>query len=144
MKEVITAIRDARSKAQLKPKDSIQLHILTENEEAYRPIVHIMGKQVNAGSVSFTKTNVPGTITVVVQKDKFFLEADAALDKGSQREQLEKDLEYLKGFLISVDRKLGNAKFVNNAKPEVVEMERKKKADAEARIRVIEESLALL
>jgi valyl-tRNA synthetase len=144
LKEVITAIRDARSKAQLKPRDSIQLHILAENEAVYRPIIHILGKQVNAGSVSFTKTNVPGTITVVVQKDKFFLETDAALDKGSQREQLEKDLEYLKGFLISVDRKLGNAKFVNNAKPEVVDMERKKKADAEARIRVIEESLGTL
>ena len=57
---------------------------------------------------------------------------------------MQKDLEYLKGFLVSVDKKLSNEKFVNNAKPEVVDIERKKKADAEAKIKVIEESLSSL
>ena len=58
------------------------------------------------------------------------------------KEQLEKDLAYLKGFLHSVDKKLGNEKFVNNAKQEVVEAEKKKKADAEEKIKVIMESLS--
>ena len=56
---------------------------------------------------------------------------------------LNKELEYLKGFLISIDKKLGNERFVANAKPEVIALEQKKKADAEAKIRVIEESLGL-
>jgi valyl-tRNA synthetase len=66
------------------------------------------------------------------------------LDTASQKEQLQKDLEYHKGFLISVEKKLSNERFVQNAKPEIVEIERKKKADAEAKIKAIEESLGSL
>ena len=62
----------------------------------------------------------------------------------SKRTNCSEDLEHLKGFLNSVDKKLNNEKFVQNAKAEVIEMERKKKTDAETKIRVIEESLALL
>jgi valyl-tRNA synthetase len=126
LKEVITAIRDARNKNQLKPKDTIKLHILTENNQTYKSIESILLKQVNAESVSYTSSSVPNSITVVVQKDKFFIETTTVLDTASQKEQLQKDLDYLKGFLISVERKLGNEKFVQNAKPEVIESERKK------------------
>ncbi len=141
LKEVITAIRDARNKNQLKPKDTIKLHILTENKDTYQAIESILFKQVNAESVSYTSANVANSITVVVQKDKFFIETTAVFDTASQKEQLQKDLDYLKGFLISVEKKLSNEKFVQNAKPDVIEIERKKKADAEEKIKVIEESL---
>lgn len=144
LKEVITAIRDAKNKNQVKPKDSIRLHILTENNETYKSIESILLKQVNAGSVSYTSTSVANSITVVVQKDKFFIETTTVLDTASQKEQLQKDLDYLKGFLASVEKKLSNERFVQNAKPEVIDAERKKKADAEAKIKVIEESLACL
>jgi valyl-tRNA synthetase len=79
-----------------------------------------------------------------VQKDKFFIGTSAIINTVSQKEQLVKDLEYQKGFLASVEKKLSNERFVQNAKPEVVEVERKKKADAEAKIKAIEESLASL
>ena len=142
LKDVITAIRDARVKAQLKPKDSVRLTILTDNKNTYQRIESILAKQVNAESISYA--DVPAgtnSITVVVNKDKFYLETTTEMDLSSQREQLQKDLDYLRGFLVSVDKKLNNEKFVNNAKPDVVEIERKKKADAEAKIKVIEESL---
>lgn len=144
LKEVITAIRDARVKNQLKPKDTIRLHILSDDATAYKSIESILARQVNAESVTYATASVSNSITVVVQKDKFFLETTTVLDTTSQKEQLQKDLDYLKGFLISVDKKLSNEKFVSNAKPEVVESERKKKADAEEKIKVIEESLASL
>ena len=144
LKEVISSIRDARNKNQLKPKDTIKLHILTENKETYQSIESILLKQINAESVSYTSTSVVNSITVVVQKDKFFIETTTVLDTASQKEQLQKDLDYLKGFLISVEKKLGNERFVQNAKPEVIDSERKKKADAEEKIKVIEESLASL
>lgn len=80
----------------------------------------------------------------MVQKDKFFIETTTELDTETQRAQLQKDLDYLKGFLVSVEKKLSNERFVSNAKPEVVDIERKKKADAEDKIRIIEESLAAL
>lgn len=144
LKEVITAIRDARVKNQLKPKDSIKLHVLTDNKETYTSIESILAKQINAESVSYTAESVANSITVVVQKDKFFMETTTVLDTASQKEQLQKDLDYLKGFLVSVEKKLGNERFVQNAKPEVIEIERKKKADAEEKIKVIEDSIASL
>lgn len=144
LKEVITALRDARNKAQLKMKDTIRLHIMTDGKDHYKDIETILAKQVNAESVAFTREPVSNCINVVVQKDKFFIETTTELDTTSQKEQLQKDLDYYKGFLQSVEKKLGNERFVQNAKSEVVEIERKKKADAEARIRAIEESLANL
>lgn len=144
LKEIITAIRDARNKNQLKPKDTIKLHIQSENQQVYSSIENILAKQINAESIEFTSDTIPNSITVVVQKDKFFIETNIELDTSSQKQQLQKDLDYLKGFLISVDKKLSNEKFVQNAKPEVIEVERKKKADAEEKIKVIEDSLSSL
>jgi len=72
------------------------------------------------------------------------LKTKLTIDTSIQKDQLLKDLEYQKGFLLSVEKKLSNERFVQNAKPEVVEVEKKKKADAEAKIKAIEESLASL
>jgi valyl-tRNA synthetase len=144
LKETITAIRDARNKNQLKPKEGIKLHILSATPGKYNAIESILAKQVNAEETGYTNESVSNTIAIVIQKDKFFIETTAVLDSASQKEQLIKDLEYQKGFLISVEKKLSNERFVQNAKPEVVESEKKKKADAEAKIRAIEESLAAL
>ena len=142
LKQVITAIRDARVKNSLKSKDPIQLHIQTANEASFRDVQGILLKQVNGEGLSFTNEAVPNTILVVSGKDKFYLQTESAIDNTSQKEQLAKDLEYLRGFLISVDKKLRNEKFVQNAKPEVVALEQKKRADAEAKIKAIEESLS--
>ncbi|MBL7737763.1 MAG: valine--tRNA ligase [Chitinophagaceae bacterium] len=144
LKETITAIRDARNKHQLKPKETIKLHIQASSAGNYKAIESILAKQVNAGSIHYTSEPVANCINVVVQKDKFFIETATVLDTSSQKEQLVKDLDYQKGFLASVEKKLSNERFVQNAKPEVVEAERKKKADAEAKIKAIEESLASL
>jgi valyl-tRNA synthetase len=144
LKETITAIRDARNKNQLKPKDAVKLHIQTTDLEGYKMIESILAKQVNAEEIHYVPAPVPNSITVVVERDKFFITTNNAFDTGSQKEQLLKELEYQKGFLASVEKKLSNERFTNNAKPEVVDAERKKKADAEARIKVIQESLDLL
>ncbi len=144
LKEVITGIRDVRNKQQLKPKEEIKLHIQTDSKASYQSFLDILSKQVNAKEVSFVNDSVAGATTAVVQKDKFYIESEKAVDTVSQKKELLKDLEYLKGFLVSVDKKLGNERFVQNAKPEVIEGERKKKSDAEAKIKAIEESLANL
>lgn len=141
LKQAITAIRDARTKNNIKLKEPIEL-FLHSNQLSLQDAAHILVKQVNAQSLSVTSQPIAGAIPVVSDKDKFYLKTESAIDHSSQKEQLQKDLEYLKGFLVSVDKKLGNEKFVKNAKPEVVALEQKKRADAEARIRTIEESLA--
>ena len=81
---------------------------------------------------------------MVYGEDKFYIESKEEIDTVALKEDLLKDLEYQKGFLQTVLKKLSNERFVQNAKPEVVEIERKKQADAEARIKTIEESLANL
>jgi valyl-tRNA synthetase len=144
LKQVISAIRDARNKNQVKPKDPIQLHIQTSATEAYRAIESILAKQVNAEQISYTSDSVANTIVVAVEKDKFFIATNQEIDTEALKEELQKDLDYQQKFLGSVIGKLSNERFVQNAKPEVVEFERKKQADAEARIKTIRESLANL
>jgi valyl-tRNA synthetase len=141
LKQAITAIRDARNKNQLKPRDAIKLHIQSPSKTMYQSIEDILSKQVNADLVEYAEQAPGNAIAVVVEKDKFFIEAPGAMNRESQVTQLQKDLEYLRGFLASVEKKLGNERFVQNAKAEVIEVERKKKADAEAKIKIIEESL---
>ncbi len=144
LKDSITTIRDARNKARLKPKDTIDLHIQPDDKAQYLIIEGLLAKQVNAKSVQYTQDNIPQGITVVMGKDKFYLITDAPVQAGNQKEDLLKEQQHLVGFLASVEKKLGNERFVQNAKEEVIALERKKKADAEAKLKIIEDSLAAL
>jgi len=142
LKDAITALRDARVKAQIKPKEPIGVFIQSGYEPAYSLLKPILARQINAHSIDFTREPVAGALTIVSGKDKFYIVTEQALDSGTQKEELRKELVYLKGFLDSVNKKLDNDRFVQNAKPEVVELERKKKADTEDKIKVVQESLA--
>ncbi len=142
LKAAITAIRDGRNKNQLKPKDPIQLYIQSPEPESYQGALPLLQKQVNAERIEFVSEPILKSINLVVDTDRFYLVSEATGNTESQREQLEKDLAHLQGFMVSVDKKLENERFVANAKPEVIELERKKKADALAKIRLIEETLA--
>ena len=144
LKNVVTGLRDARNKNQVKPKEKIKLFIQSDQSAIYQSIESILVKQINAESITFVSEQVNPSISTVIDKDKFYLQTEQPLDTNNQKEELLKDLNYQKGFLASVEKKLGNEKFVANAKPEVVASEQKKKADAEARIKAIEESLQSL
>jgi valyl-tRNA synthetase len=144
LKQVISALRDARNKNQIKPKDPIKLHIQAGSKEGYVSIENILLKQVNAESIAYTTTTIANTIVVAVEKDKFYIETGKQLDTAGLKNELLKDLEHQQKFLESVTKKLSNERFVQNAKPEVIELERKKQADSEARIKTILESLETL
>jgi valyl-tRNA synthetase len=145
LRDIITAIRDNRNKNGLKPKDTITLWIDSENQGFYDNVQDILRRQVNAENIGFTSEPKSGTIAVVVHSDKFYIEAElAVVDTEKQKEDMEKELVYLKGFLTSVEKKLSNDRFVQNAKPEIIDNERKKQADAVAKIKALEESLSLL
>ena len=142
LKNVISSLRDARNKNQLKPKESIELYIQTVSAETYQGIGNILCKQINASSIHFTNELVANSIVVAVEKDKFYIQSEKQLDSATLKDDLLKDLQHQQGFLLSVQKKLSNERFVSNARPEVIELERKKQADAEDRIRTIQESLA--
>ena len=144
LKNIISAIRDAKNKNNVKPKEPVSLYIETKQESSYQVIKEILSKQTNADKILLNQTPDSTAIMTVAGNEKIYIKSDAVIDTSIQKEKLEKDLKYLKGFLIAVEKKLSNDKFVQNAKPEVIELERKKKADAELKIEVIEQTLASL
>ncbi len=144
LKELISGLRDARNRNQLKPKEMIELFIQANDTGSYEAIQPILAKQVNAKQISFTNEPVNNSISVVIGKDKFYIITETPLDTGNQLAELEKELAHLQNFLLSVEKKLGNEKFVQNAKPEVLALEQKKKADATEKIKAVTESLANL
>ena len=141
LKNVITTLREARAKNQIKPKEEIKLSIQTQSSKAFQSIQPILLKQVNAASINYVQEAVSNSIVVAIEADKFYMVSEKEIDVENLKAELFKDLEYQKGFLLSVMKKLNNEKFVANAKPEVIASEQKKKANAEARIKTIEESL---
>jgi len=144
LKNIITAVRDAKNKNQVKPKQTVSLFIETNNEASYQTIKEILAKQTNADRILFNEKPDASSIMTVVGNEKIYIKSDTPIDTAVQKEKLEKDLKYLKGFLIAVDKKLSNDKFVQNAKPEVIELERKKKQDAQTKIKVIEQTISSL
>ncbi|HEU4606858.1 MAG TPA: class I tRNA ligase family protein, partial [Chitinophagaceae bacterium] len=143
LQQAITALRDAKTRNNIKPKEWMQVFLETEQAESYQSIAAILQKQVNAASIEFGKAPAEDTITVVVGKDRFHLLPEQPVDTEAQKAGLQKELEYLKGFLAAVEKKLSNERFVQNAQPAVVELERKKKQDAEDKIKIIEQSLGI-
>lgn len=144
LKNLITAIRDARNKFKLQQKEPVMLYIETGDKSDYHAFGGLFQKQVFANGLFFEKDPGGNAVQIICGNEKIHLVTTQEIDTGEQKEQLEKDLAYLKGFLNSVEQKLSNEKFVQNAKPEIVELERKKKADTVEKIRVIEQSLQAL
>ena len=144
LKDTISGLRDVRNKQQVKPKETIQLFIQTDDQGIYKKIENLLSKQVNTSEIGYTQDTVAGSFTTVIGKDKFYVVTEQPIDTGNQKSGLEKELQHLIGFLASVEKKLNNEKFVQNAKPEVIALEQKKKSDAESKIKVIQDALALL
>ncbi len=144
LQQLISAIRDTRNKNQLKPKETVSLAVDTAHTGFYQAAGHILQRQVNADNLEMTTEAPAGWIALVVQTEKVYLDCKITVDPEVQRSKMQEELEYLKGFLLSVDKKLSNERFVQNAKPEIIENERKKQSDAVAKIKTLEESLSLL
>lgn len=143
--DTIGEIRNTRASKGLSPKEALPLLVKNGESAPVKSFWPIISKLCNLSTVEFVQTApTSSTTTFMVRAQEFFIPLEGKIDIEKEREQLVKDLHYLKGFVTSVDKKLSNEKFVNNAKPEVVDVERKKKADAESKIKAIEESLARL
>jgi valyl-tRNA synthetase len=87
------------------------------------------------------KEPVAGASTFMAGKDEFFVPLENNIDPITEKLRIEKEIEYLKGFLHAVESKLSNERFVQNAKPEVVEIERQKKEDALSKLKILEAGL---
>lgn len=142
--EIITQVRNVRSSKGLSPKEPFKLNMdpaIDVGIKNFQPIIEKLG---NLSEVQITKDKEGSGTSFLVGSLEFFIPFDTTIDPEKEKASLLKDLEYQRGFLNSVSKKLENERFVNSAPAHVLEMERKKKADAEAKIKALEESLARL
>jgi valyl-tRNA synthetase len=142
--EVITNIRNIRKQKNISPKEKLQVFEKVNQGEIIRTYDDIIIKLCNLTSFEYVTEKVDGAFSFVLKHAEFFVPLSQNIDVDAEKERLAKDLDYNKGFLRSVQAKLANEKFVANAKPELLENERKKQADALAKIKAIEEQLASL
>jgi valyl-tRNA synthetase len=163
-KELIKKIREFRNNRNIKkdkpvglipidfPYDNSELNDRIKLVNAEAKVTRTTDEKINEKeAVKILVLNPKNLELILVDKYKFYIDLNELYNileatiinqqKKEQKEQLIKDLDYQKGFLASVEKKLSNERFVQNAKPEVIDIERKKKADAEAKIKAIEESL---
>ncbi|HEY9123693.1 MAG TPA: valine--tRNA ligase, partial [Bacteroidales bacterium] len=104
----------------------------------------VLIKMAGLETVSITSEKVDNTDSFMVLSTEFYLKTGITIDKEAESLKIKEELEYTKGFLASVMKKLSNERFVSGAPAQVVEMEKKKQADAEAKIKALEERLAAL
>ncbi len=140
VKEVVSEIRNTRNVKQISPKEALPLMIKSNSEIDYQTYQPVLSKLGNLSSVDFTNEKI--TANFIAGTDEFFIELSNQIDVEAERERIQKELTYLQGFLKSVTAKLSNERFVQNAKTEIVANEQQKKADAEAKIKMLEEGLA--
>jgi valyl-tRNA synthetase len=139
--EIVTNIRNLRSTKNISPKTALPLAIKTENQPLYRKFEGLLSKLANVSDITYTTDKADG-MSFLVKADEFFVNLEGELDVAAEIENLQKELEYTLGFKKSVEAKLSNERFVQNAKADIVEKERQKLADAEAKIATLQEALA--
>ncbi|QKG52184.1 valine--tRNA ligase [Hymenobacter sp. BRD67] len=141
---IVAGVRNVRNQKNLGPVKQLTLAVKTDDQAAilaYEPLVR---KLANLSDLSFAQEAPAGAVSFVQGSSEFFVPLDMQVDAVAERARLEKELGYATGFRDSVSKKLSNEKFVANAKPDVLERERQKLADAEAKIATLEQALKAL
>ena len=137
--EVINNVRKVRSDKNIAFRDAIQLVV---KGPANKDFDCVIAKLCNVSEVSYVAEAPAGAFGFIVGSTEFFVPLTGSVDVEAEIKKLEEELKYAQGFLKSVEAKLSNERFVSGAPAAVVDKERKKKADAEAKIAVIEQQLA--
>jgi valyl-tRNA synthetase len=138
--EIISGVRNYRQTKGISPRKAVEVYtnaVSFENEAVIKKLASI--SEIHFGE----KTDKP-SFTFLVGSTEVSIPLSEKLDLEEEKKKTEEEVKYLKGFLISVDKKLSNEKFVANAKPEVVDVERKKQKDAQDKIAILEEKLKSL
>lgn len=138
-KELVTTVRNVRAQKQLSPKEKLVVIEKSNVDKSYFDSVII--KLANLSAFNYSNEKVDGAFAFQIKTTEFFIPLANNINKEEEIARLTKELEYNQGFLQSVQKKLANEKFVANAKPEVIAIERKKESDALSKINAISEAL---
>ena len=142
VKEVISNIRSIRLQKNIAQKETLELQVIGEN-----PVVAfnaVIMKMCNLSSINIVENKADGAASFMVGTTEYAVPLGNMIDVEAEIARMEAELKHKEGFLQGVLKKLGNEKFVNNAPAAVLEMERKKQADAESIIKSLKESIAAL
>jgi valyl-tRNA synthetase len=140
-KETISAIRTIRNNQGIPNKEKLELFICFDKENYDAELLPVIGKLGNLSEISFVAAKPEGAISFMVKTTEYFIPLSGKLDIKGELAKIREELEYHRGFLISVMKKIDNQRFVQNAPANVLELERKKKSDSESKIRSLEERL---
>ncbi|PTX63463.1 valyl-tRNA synthetase [Kordia periserrulae] len=143
IQEVVSGIRTIRKEKNIANKDAISLTIVN-NEKATDTLDAVIAKLGNVDNISYSDEKLEGALSFRVKSNEYFIPMEGAIDIEAEIEKLTKELEYVEGSLKIVQKKLSNERFVNNAPEQVVANEKKKEADAIAKIETLKASLASL
>jgi valyl-tRNA synthetase len=138
--QVISGIRNLRKQIQIPFKTTVELHVINKASTTQK-FDGLISKLGNISKINYTDSSVEKAFSFRVHSNEYFLVADIAIDSEAEVAKIKEELNYTKGFLKSVQKKLSNTRFVLNAPEQVVASEKKKEADALAKIQTLESSL---
>ena len=143
IKEIITGIRNVRTQKNIAQKEALDLQVMGDSRKVimYEDVVK---KLCNLSSIETVTEKPEGAASFMVGTTEYFIPLGGMINVEEELAKLEADLKYQEGFLQSVLKKLSNEKFVGKAPAHVIEMERKKQADAESKIISLKENIAAL
>ena len=144
VKQVVSEIRNIRNIKQISPKEALSLAVKVNSDIDFKAYQNIIFKLANITELNIVDEKLAGAASFMAGRDEFFIPLAGNIDVEAEKERITKEIAYLNGFLNAVNAKLSNERFVQNAKPEIVAVEQNKKADAEAKIAILEESLRTL
>ena len=143
-RKVIEQVRRIRTEKNIAQKHALKLRVYADASIANPATDAVVAKLCNLESIDYVAGEEVDGATFIENNVKYSMPLTGLVDAAEEIKKLEADLKYAEGFLQGVMKKLSNASFVNNAPQKVVDIERKKQADAEEKIRIIKEQLAKL
>ena len=140
-KEIVGGVRTIRLQKNIPNKEALELQVLGEHNDHFNSVI---AKMCNLSSIIRTEEKAAGSASFLVRTTEYAVPLGNMINVEEELAKLQDELKYQQGFLASVMKKLSNESFVSKAPAKVIEMERKKQADAESKIKSIEESIAAL
>jgi valyl-tRNA synthetase len=142
--EIIMNVRTIRQEKNIANKEKLSMQIIADFAKCDHTFESLIEKLCNLETIEYTTEKASDTVGFVVNKIEYFVRLGNLLDVEAEIKKVEDELSYLQGFLNSVLKKLSNEKFVAGAPEQVVAVERKKQADAESKISILQLQLANL
>ena len=144
IKLLISIIRDVRNKANLPQKHPVKIYIETNNKLPYLDYESVLTKMAFIEDIEFTKIEINNAINEIIGNDKIYILTGVEFDIEAEKKKVSEEIDYYTGFIQSVEIKLSNERFVQNAKPEILAKERQKLIDGQVKLQNLKETLEKL